>query len=125
MLEAIRLNPPLLLSNHLIAWRTVRTQQNCVRPKCRSNLTHEHERPSRALLIVPPAYLDPCLHSHLVAHQTPVASYFISGRCHRGRACLFMHDTEARDKVRLEAGDTAGADGTTPTSNTMSDKNAK
>lgn len=36
-----------------------------------------------------------------------------------------MHDTEARDKARLEAGDTAAADGTASKSNSMADKSAK
>lgn len=30
----------------------------------------------------------------------------MSGRCHRGKGCLFMHDHEAREKARTEAGDT-------------------
>lgn len=53
--------------------------------------------------------------AHLLHVQCTIRrSYFMSGRCHRGKGCLFMHDHEARDKARLEAGGAVGnaADGT-------------
>ena len=50
-------------------------------------------------------------------------SYFMSGRCHRGKGCLFMHDHEARQKARLEAGDSA--DGTPSAKPTKAEQTAK
>lgn len=47
----------------------------------------------------------------------------MSGRCHRGKGCLFMHDHEAREKARLEAGD--NADGAPSAKLTKAEQTAK
>ncbi len=50
------------------------------------------------------------------------SSYFMSGRCHKGKGCMFLHDREAREKARLEAGEPAEGN---PAKLSKAEQNAK